>query len=359
MSDTTPSRHQAAVLRVGRFASAELELEREDWQKAVFLNGLSRTGHVEFAPLLWHWVDRAVETQTSAGELAYGPMDRAFQMRQREASRAPGWWSRLMDERFLSQTNTAALGFPVLAVYEESGDARYLDAAERQMRCLRVGNRTSDGALTQYAGVPYLFVDAVYMMCPFLVRLGAALGDREIQREALHQLERHRAHLLDPARGLFRHVWCERPDHFPQSTFWARGNGWVVAAAADIAALPGVEPKVREAFVETARGLAERLFPLQDASGFWHNILDNDRSWLESSGTALFTYGFARGIEEGWLDDAHAPAVRRAREALAAVVDERGRVHGVAGVPGGPEVLPEVNLTGQGAWLLAMSTEER
>jgi unsaturated rhamnogalacturonyl hydrolase len=345
------------VRRVVRHAEEDLAPEREDWQKAVYLNGLARMKDHKLDSLLRRWVDRAVATQTTAGELAYGPMDRSFQVRQRDAALRPGWWSRLQDERFHSQTNTAALGYAVVACYEATGDRVYLDAAERQLRRLLEGNRTSDETLCQYAGAPYVFVDALYMMCPFLVRVGAALGDRQVQLEAARQLELHRNHLLDPARRLFRHVWCERPDHFPQSAFWSRGNGWVVAAAADVAAVSGVEPSVREAFVETARDLASVLFPLQDASGFWHNILDDHRSWLESSGTALFTYGYARGIADGWLSGEHDAAVRRARAVLSAAVDTRGAVIGVAGVPGGPDVLPEVNLAGQGAWLLAMSTE--
>ena len=40
------------------------------------------------------------------------------------------------------------------------------------------------------------------------------------------------------------------------------------------------------------RGLAAR----QSGSGFWHQLLDREDSYLETSATAIYAYGFARAV---------------------------------------------------------------
>ncbi len=41
---------------------------------------------------------------------------------------------------------------------------------------------------------------------------------------------------------------------------------------------------------------------VQSGKGMWYQLLDRNDSYLESSCTAMFVYGFARGINKGWLD---------------------------------------------------------
>lgn len=344
------------VLKVADATVALPLFEREDWQKAVFLNGLLAQQRDDLDAMCRQIVDRVVATQTTAGQFAYGSMDRAFQMRMRGvASAQQGWWSGMADERFIPQTNTAALGMAVLDWYERTNDEAYLEGSRLQYECLIGGNRTSDGTITQYGGSPLVFVDAIYMICPFLARYGRVAGDADATAESIRQFRQHRSHLLVERTGLYRHVWCERPDFFPQSAHWARGNGWVVAALADVVAeLPSGHPDASD-LVDALTALVAALEPLQDRSGMWHNILDNPNSWIETSGTALIVYGVEKAIAAGSLDDRFAAMAARGRQALVGAVDLNGHVTGVAGVPGGQEVLPDVNPTGQGAWLLAMA----
>lgn len=340
---------------VVRFTVTRLRLEREDWQKAVFVNGLlaqDRDGYRELARSI---MARAVSTQTTAGQLAYGGMDRAFQMRMRVNSPATGWWKGTMDDRFVPQTNPAALGVPLLRLGTEADGDSFLEAARRQLDSLLAGNRTSDGAITQYTGAPYLFVDGIYMICPFLTLAGKVFGRSGVAEEAADQFSRYKDHLWDPRNRLFRHVWCEKPDHYPQSTFWARGNGWVVAALADMLDELGPQSPRTGDLALALHELGGRLVEIQDRSGFWHNILDDPSSWLETSGTSLIAYGLQKAVDGGWLPPEFADTARRARIAVRGAVGPDGCVEGVAGAPGGPEVLPEANPTGQGAWLLATS----
>jgi len=40
----------------------------------------------------------------------------------------------------------------------------------------------------------------------------------------------------------------------------------------------------------------------QAPSGLWRQLIDNDQSWVETSGTGMFTYAMIIGVQHGWLD---------------------------------------------------------
>ncbi len=39
----------------------------------------------------------------------------------------------------------------------------------------------------------------------------------------------------------------------------------------------------------------------QGANGLWHQVLDKVDSYEEITGTAMFVFGIARGVREGWI----------------------------------------------------------
>ena len=53
---------------------------------------------------------------------------------------------------------------------------------------------------------------------------------------------------------------------------------------------------------ELLRQHAEGLCALQDKTGFWHQLLDRQDTYLETSCTAIYTYCLAHAINKGWLD---------------------------------------------------------
>ena len=51
------------------------------------------------------------------------------------------------------------------------------------------------------------------------------------------------------------------------------------------------------------------LMSLQDGTGFWHQLLDKNDSYLETSATAIYAYVIANAVNKGWLDPKiYAPA---------------------------------------------------
>ena len=65
---------------------------------------------------------------------------------------------------------------------------------------------------------------------------------------------------------------------------------------------------------------------LQGKDGFWHQLLDRNDSYEESSCTAIYTYCIAHAINQGWISAlAYGPAVQLAWHAVEASIDAQGR----------------------------------
>src|SRR5690606_27356072 len=67
----------------------------------------------------------------------------------------------------------------------------------------------------------------------------------------------------------------------------------------------------------------------QSGSGFWHQLLDKNDSYLETSATAIYVYCIARGVNKGWLDAiAYGPVAHLGWSAVSTKINEKGQVEG-------------------------------
>ncbi|MFC7018856.1 MULTISPECIES: glycoside hydrolase family 88/105 protein [Haloarcula] len=318
------------------------DMESEEWEKGIAILGLLATGDQRFVDAARSLVDRSIETQTSAGQYSYGSLD----------VKPHQGWTDLED--FKGLVDPSVIGVSVLEFYRRTGDEDYLDSATRQYEFLRDAPRTADGGIPQHKGALELWVDTIYEICPFLAAYGAVTGDEAAFDEAAHQIAVQAKHLQDSHTDLFRHEWREQPDTFPESAFWSRGNGWAAAGILDTLEHLPDDHDDREELVDIFRRLAAAIRPLQDASGYWHNVLDDDQTPLETSGTTMFAYAFHKGYEMGLLEDeAYLEAADRAMAVCTGVVDDDGAVRRVAGPPGGPDAPLTVTSYGQGWFLKA------
>jgi unsaturated rhamnogalacturonyl hydrolase len=109
-------------------------------------------------------------------------------------------------------------------------------------------------------------------------------------------------------------------DGTKQKCYWSRGNGWAFAALArTMDVLPANDTHYAE-YLQTFQEMAAAIKAVQRADGFWNVNLGytNDFPGPESSGTACFTYGFAWGINRGYLNASnYLPATIKGWNALA------------------------------------------
>jgi len=123
-------------------------------------------------------------------------------------------------------------------------------------------------------------------------------------------------------KNLYRHGWVES-EHHP-SFFWGRANGWALLTACEL--LDAKEsPIIMKCFKEHLDG----LLPLQHHDGAWHQLLDRNDTYLETSCTAIYCYCIAHAINKGWLDpETYGAQAILAWQYVNAHVNSSGQVEG-------------------------------
>ena len=166
--------------------------------------------------------------------------------------------------------------------------------------------------------------------------------------------------LYDPQEHLFYRDSLQMPkrDADGNKIFWSRGNGWVLAGLARfLDALPPDHPS-RGRYETLFKEMARRAIQLQTAGGTWSPSLLAGAQGAppETSGTSLFLFGLAWGVNHGLLDrDATLPALVRGWSALHAAIRPDGRLGWVQKIGYAPDQvgIDDTQLYGTGAMLLA------
>ncbi|MDQ6610369.1 MAG: glycoside hydrolase family 88 protein [Bacteroidota bacterium] len=171
------------------------------------------------------------------------------------------------------------------------------------------------------------WIDALQMAMPVFVKLGVLYNDTSYFRKMYDLYSFTKYNHGD--KGLYNsidHLWWRDKDFDPPYTepngkpcYWSRGNGWVLAALAKtLNALPKTDPHYAE-YLQDFKDMCAALLPLQRVDGFW-NVSLHDATHFggkETSGTALFTFGFAWGVNNGILDKKmYLPAISKAWTAM-------------------------------------------
>ena len=144
--------------------------------------------------------------------------------------------------------------------------------------------------------------------------------------EAINQVLLFKKYLWVPEKNLFRHGWIEGMSEHPDY-HWARCNGWAVLTMCDV--LDAVPERtqgwneVKDLLVSLLRGIAQ----YQSPEGTWHQLINNTESYLETSASAMFVYGYAHAINKGWIDrTAYQDIARAGWNGVAKQVNEKGQV---------------------------------
>ena len=150
----------------------------------------------------------------------------------------------------------------------------------------------------------------MYMGTAVLISYSRLTGERQHLLEAGHQLVRTAGHLSGGSGGsggrgrLLQHGYSHYTGHL-SCCRWARGNGWAVLAITDFLTaateLDILSEDISQAVLGLFRSLVGELLTVQSQGGLWHNILDNNQTFLETSSSAMFLAGLIRGHRHGWL----------------------------------------------------------
>jgi rhamnogalacturonyl hydrolase YesR len=204
-----------------------------------------------------------------------------------------------------------------------------------------------------------LWIDDLYMACPFLTRWAHYTGDHSHVDDAARQVINMAARMQD-GDGVWFHGYSEHAKK--ASPFkWGRANGWAMIAAIEVlSVMPGNHP-LREKLLGILRRHIEGIKPLQAASGMWRQVLDEKDIWEETSCSAMFAYGIARAVNRGWISPDNMTVARKAFAGVCTQITPDGKVNGTCVGTGISLTLdfyagrprPDDEMHGRGAVLLA------
>jgi rhamnogalacturonyl hydrolase YesR len=189
--------------------------------------------------------------------------------------------------------------------------------------------RLSDGTLARNRPQPNtLWLDDLYMSLPALVQMGKLTGDVKYFDEAIKQYRLFSKRMFNKEKGLYMHGWVQDMNPHPQF-YWARANGWALLTKIELLdALPESHPGRKE-ILSQLRAHISGLVTRQDGTGFWHQLLDKNDTYLETSATAIYAYCIAHAINKGWIDvKAYGPMALLAWNAVNTKVNDKGQVEG-------------------------------
>ncbi|HYF69609.1 MAG TPA: glycoside hydrolase family 88 protein [Ohtaekwangia sp.] len=189
--------------------------------------------------------------------------------------------------------------------------------------------RLKDGTLARNRPLPNtLWLDDLYMSVPAIVQMGKLTGERKYYDEAVKQIRLFSDRMFNKEKGLYMHGWVESMDVHPEF-HWARANGWALMTKVEVLdVLPENHPD-RSFILKLLQDHITGLSRYQSGEGFWHQLIDRNDSYLETSATAIYTYCIAHAINRGWINrEAHAPMALLAWNAVATKVNDKGQVEG-------------------------------
>jgi len=197
-------------------------------------------------------------------------------------------------------------------LYSRTKDNRYLIAMQTLRKQLETHPRTNSGGFWHKKIYPYqMWLDGLYMGTPFYARYTAEFDKGKDFDDIAKQFEQIQSHTLDKKTGLLFHAWDEskqmgwaNKETGTSPNFWSRSIGWYMMALVDVLDyMPKDHPKRKE-LIGFLNEISVAVAKYQDPSGLWYQVTDSgskEGNYLEASGSEMFVYAFAKGVNKGYL----------------------------------------------------------
>ncbi|GAB3453628.1 hypothetical protein GCM10027321_03980 [Massilia terrae] len=181
------------------------------------------------------------------------------------------------------------------------------------------------------ARIPWWWCDALFMAPPVWVKMYKATGERKYLDYVHLNWKRTYDALYDKEEHLYArdagYIGKREPNG--QKIFWSRGEGWVMGGIARILDYVPQDDPQRGFYIQQLREMSERIAGLQGPDGLWHAGLLDPKTYPlpETSGSALFVFAMAYGVNHGILDAArYKPVIAKAWAGLLRNVYADGRL---------------------------------
>ncbi len=190
-------------------------------------------------------------------------------------------------------------------------------------------HRLEDKTLARNRPLPNtLWLDDLFMSVPALAQMGKLTGQQRYYDDAVTQVLNFTKRMFVDDKGLFMHGWVQDMEVHP-AFFWGRCNGWALMAMVELLDVLPEKHQSYDLVLGLLKDHIKGLAAYQSGEGFWHQLLDREDSYLETSATAIYTYSIARAINRGWVDEmAYGPVAQLGWNAVSTKVNAKGQVEG-------------------------------
>jgi unsaturated rhamnogalacturonyl hydrolase len=233
-------------------------------------------------------------------------------------------------------------GRGLLWAYGETQNEKFRRAADSLRDQLRLQPRTREGGFWHKKIYPYqMWLDGLFMAEPFYALYATRFNEREAYDDIVNQFVWVAHHTRDSLTGLYYHGWDEsREQRWADKTtgcspsFWGRSMGWYAMGLVDVIDILPENYSRRAELIALLKSWAAGIVKYQDAhSGLWYQVVDQgsrEGNYLEASGSAMFVYALARGVNRGYLDSLYWKNAQRGFAGLTTqlvTVDDQGYVN--------------------------------
>lgn len=240
--------------------------------------------------------------------------------------------------------------------------ARLMGGLERKITHIKGVSDTA--MLSKQSSNDWYWVDSFYMAAPLYCKLGVEYSNTDYADWAymIYNYQKTTAALYDETTGLWYRdasfVYPLATSSNGEKVFWSRGNGWMFGGLAlCLSELPS--GAISNEFASMMQTMASALTNCQQSAGYWLTSLADPLQYTqpESSGTSLFCFGLAWGINNGVLDSGYYDAATNAWGWLQDTALQDGLVGWVQTGANSPNNATQTNTEdfGVGAFLLAGS----
>jgi unsaturated rhamnogalacturonyl hydrolase len=206
-------------------------------------------------------------------------------------------------------------GLNILTLYQGTGETKYRVAADTLASQMKEHPRTKSNGYWHKKIYPWqMWLDGIYMAHPFLTAYAKEFNQPEWYDEVAFQIKLIYEKTRDPETGLLYHGWDEsreqkwcNPETGQSKHFWSRGMGWYVMALVDVLENFPEEHPDRNTIINILNETCDALLKVRDKqTGLWYQVLDmggKEGNYIEGSGSAMYTYTFAKGAKLGYLPE--------------------------------------------------------
>lgn len=215
------------------------------------------------------------------------------------------------------QLDNIRIGETLLFLYGATGDEKYKNATDFLHQQLGEQKRTVSGGFWHKDPLypNQMWLDGLFMAEPFYAQYTSMFESENSTAwdHIVHQFDLVEFHCRDPLSGLLRHgydesfvaVWANNVTGASPHV-WDRAVGWYFMALVDVLDWLPQSHQGHSRLLGYFTNLAAALKKTWDDQGGWWLVMDSPYpgmpgNYIESSGTAMFIYGFLKGMRTGYL----------------------------------------------------------